>query len=107
VPQVLKLCSSYNNLLVRETVVQSGVFVNNSILMNDCTVAINTLRDLMQCVQAARDGVPEHSLFALQCDLVLQRASQVLPDVIVPRSTDRQSSKATHVCRFVFTLGSV
>jgi hypothetical protein len=45
-----------------------------------------TLRDLIQCVQAARDGASEQSLFAMQCDMVLHRASQVLPGVVVPRS---------------------
>src|SRR6476620_4811289 len=36
-----------------------------------------TLRDLIQCVQAARDGTPGQSLFAMQCDLVLDRAAQL------------------------------
>jgi hypothetical protein len=45
-----------------------------------------TLRDLIQCVQAARDGVPGHSLFALQCDLVLDRAAQLVPGVLAPRN---------------------
>jgi hypothetical protein len=51
----------------------------------DNTLA-ETIRDLMQCVQAARDGVPGHSLFAMQCDLVLHRAAQCIPNVIVVRN---------------------
>ena len=46
-----------------------------------------TLRDLIQCVQAARDGAPGHSLFAMQCDLVLDRAAQLMPGVLVERHT--------------------
>ena len=53
--------------------------------MNDRALPMDLIRDLMQCVQAARDGAPHHSLFAMQCDLVLDRAAQVIPDVIVRR----------------------
>ena len=55
-------------------------------MLADHTLA-ETVRDLMQCVQAARDGVPGHSLFAMQCDLVLHRAAQFMPDVLVVRHT--------------------
>jgi hypothetical protein len=58
--------------------------------MSDLAISKDTLRDLIQCIQAARDGVPEHSLFALQCDIVLSRAAQILPGVIVPRSHNSQ-----------------
>ena len=54
--------------------------------MAENTIA-ETLRDLIQCVQAARDGAARHSLFAMQCDLVLDRAAQLLPGVLVPRHT--------------------
>jgi hypothetical protein len=54
-------------------------------LMNDRAFTIDLIRDLIQCVQAARDGVPGDSLFALQCDLVIGRATQALPDAIVQR----------------------
>src|SRR4051794_34206297 len=60
--------------------------------MNTCTVETGTLRDLMQCVQAARDGAPPQSLFARQCDLVLELASHELPDIIVPRASDKNQN---------------
>jgi hypothetical protein len=48
-------------------------------VINNSTVAEDIIRDLMRCVQAARDGATDQSLFAMQCDLVLERASQALP----------------------------
>jgi hypothetical protein len=54
--------------------------------MGDYLLA-ETLRDLIQCVQAARDGASDQSLFAMQCDLVLRRAAQVVPGALVPRRT--------------------
>lgn len=57
-----------------------------ALVMGDYTIASETLRDLIQCVQAARDGAPEHSLFAMQCDLVLDRAAAI-PGVLAVRRT--------------------
>ena len=57
--------------------------------MADHNAYIETLRDLMQCVQAARDGASSGSMFAMQCDTVLDRAAQLLPGVIVARSVMR------------------
>ena len=54
--------------------------------MNTHATNIDTLRDLVECVQAARDGVPDDSLFAKQCDLVLKRAAQELPWLILVRA---------------------
>ena len=53
--------------------------------MVDHKAITETFRDLMQCVQAARDGASNGSLFAMQCDVVLHRAAEVLPGVLVPR----------------------
>ena len=61
--------------------------------MGDQTIPTETLRDLLQCVQAARDGAPDQSLFAMQCDLVLHRVAQILPGVLVKKvvfNTPRQ-----------------
>ena len=44
-----------------------------------------TFRDLMHCVQAARDGASNGSLFAMQCDVVLDRAAELIPGVLAPR----------------------
>jgi hypothetical protein len=49
----------------------------------------------MQCVQAARDGAPPQSLFAKQCDLVLELAAHELPDIIVPRASDKNQERAS------------
>ena len=51
--------------------------------MNTHATNIDTL---VECVQAARDGIPDDSLFAKQCDLVLKRAAQELPWLIVVRA---------------------
>ena len=51
---------------------------HNAFVMGDY-ILTETLRDLIQCVQAARDGASDQSLFAMQCDLVLHRAAQVAP----------------------------
>ena len=53
--------------------------------MKTYAIRSSTLRNLVECVQAARDGVPDDSLFARQCDLVLARAVQELPGVILVR----------------------
>ncbi len=53
--------------------------------MGDQTIPTETLRDLLQCIQAARDGAPNQSLFAMQCDLVLHRVAQILPGVLVKK----------------------
>jgi len=53
--------------------------------MGDQTIPTETLRDLLQCVQAARDGAPDQSLFAMQCDLVLHRVAQVVPGLRVKK----------------------
>jgi hypothetical protein len=60
---------------------------HNCNVMGDYTIPTETLRDLIQCVQAARDGAPDQSLFAMQCDLVLDRAARAVPSVLVPRRT--------------------
>jgi hypothetical protein len=54
-------------------------------IMGDQTIPTETLRDLLQCVQAARDGAPDQSLFAMQCDLVLHRVAQVVPGLRVKK----------------------
>ena len=54
-------------------------------VMNNCAIPMDIIRDLMQCVQAARDGAPQRSLFAMQCDLALERAAEALPGVILHR----------------------
>lgn len=53
--------------------------------MADDPALTETLRDLMQCVQAARDGASDGSLFAMQCDLVLNRARRLFPGVLIAR----------------------
>jgi hypothetical protein len=53
--------------------------------MSTFAIPTDVLVDLMQCVQAARDGAPKQSLFAMQCDVVLANVSQALPDAIVPQ----------------------
>ena len=53
--------------------------------MTDQTIPTETLRDLLQCVQAARDGAPDESLFAMQCDLVLHRVAEDVPGVLVEK----------------------
>ena len=53
--------------------------------MTDQTIPTETLRDLLQCVQAARDGAPDESLFAMQCDLVLHRVAEDVPGVVVEK----------------------
>ena len=55
--------------------------------MGDQTIPTETLRDLLQCVQAARDGAPDQSLFAMQCDLVLHRVAQVVPGLRIKKVT--------------------
>jgi hypothetical protein len=47
----------------------------NDPAMNDASD--DFLKDLIECVEAARDGVPSNSIFALQCDLVLSRAHEL------------------------------
>ena len=49
-------------------------------------VSEELLRDLVQCVQAARDGAEDGSLFAIQCDLVLARAQGEVFGLLAPRS---------------------
>jgi hypothetical protein len=44
------------------------------------------IRDLIQCVEAARDGVDSTSLFAMQCDLVLARAAREVEGILKPRT---------------------
>ena len=44
------------------------------------------IRDLVQCVQAARDGADHTSLFAIQCDLVLARAASEVDGILKPRT---------------------
>src|SRR5215212_6929358 len=53
--------------------------------MTDQTIPTETHRDLLQCVQAARDGAPDESLFAMQCDLVLHRVAEDVPGVLVEK----------------------
>ena len=54
--------------------------------MSTFAIPTDVLVDLMQCVQAARDGAPKQSLFAMQCDVVLANVSQVMRDAIAPSS---------------------
>ena len=49
-------------------------------------ISAELLRDLVQCVQAARDGADSQSLFALQCDLVLARAAREVDGIVTPRT---------------------
>jgi hypothetical protein len=54
-------------------------------------VSEDLLRDLVQCVQAARDGAEDGSLFAIQCDLVLARATGEVCGLLLPRSVQQPS----------------
>ncbi len=64
---------------------QTGARPHNRPVMTDQTIPTETLRDLLQCVQAARDGAPDESLFAMQCDLVLHREAEDVPGVVVEK----------------------
>jgi hypothetical protein len=55
-------------------------------MISERAVSEDLIRDLVQCVQAARDGAGENSLFAIQCDLVLARAAGELNGLLLPRS---------------------
>src|SRR6476620_3324794 len=66
-------------------IVQPGARSLNRNVMGDQTIPTEALRDLLQCVQAARDGAHDQSLFAMQCDLVLHRVAQVVPGLRVKK----------------------
>lgn len=50
------------------------------------------IRDLVQCVQAARDGADASSLFAMQCELVLRRVSREAPGLLQRRAVEHTAS---------------
>lgn len=52
------------------------------------SVTDELIRDLVQCVQAARDGAEPTSLFAMQCDLVLERAANEVDGLLKPRAVE-------------------
>ena len=58
-------------------------------VMVDGPLPDDLIRDLVQCVQAARDGAAHNSLFAIQCDLVLARAAREVPGVIKGRAVEQ------------------
>jgi hypothetical protein len=60
-------------------------------MIGEREVSEELIRDLVQCVQAARDGVEGNSLFALQCDLVLARASREVEGILIPRTVEQPS----------------
>jgi hypothetical protein len=62
--------------------------------MAEYQITFDTVRDLIHCVQAARDAAPEQSLFAMQCDMVLARAAEQVPGVIVPRGPMHTAAEA-------------
>jgi hypothetical protein len=63
-------------------------------MSDDATTERLCIRDLIQCVQAARDGARSDSLFAMQCDAVLNRVEQVFPDIVVVRAPISRSGRA-------------
>ena len=54
-------------------------------MSNEAITESLCVRDLIQCVQAARDGARSDSLFAMQCDAVLNRVEQVFPGMLLRR----------------------
>lgn len=52
------------------------------------------IRDLVQCVQAARDGADHGSLFAMQCELVLSRVSREVPGLLQRRAVEQRAALA-------------
>ena len=53
-------------------------------------ISEDLVRDLVECVQAARDGADSNSLFAIQCDLVLTRAHAEVDGIVQRRSHTRR-----------------
>jgi hypothetical protein len=53
--------------------------------MDYCLISAETLRNLIQCVEAARDSAPAQSLFAMQCEIALERVQESLPAAPLPR----------------------
>lgn len=62
--------------------------------MSERTSTEDLIRDLVHCVQAARDGAEHGSLFALQCDLVLARAAREAPGLITKRAVEHRPKSA-------------
>jgi hypothetical protein len=50
------------------------------------SISAELLRDLMDCVQAGRDGTPETSLYARQCDLVLDKVAREVGATLAERT---------------------
>ena len=72
-------------------------------MISERAVSEDLIRDLLQCVQAARDGAGDNSLFAIQCDLVLARAAGELDGLLLPR-TDRPSPRTEWSVRGSYPL---
>ena len=54
------------------------------------TISAELLRDVMDCIQAAKDSVPYDSVFARQLDLLLEKAKFETGATLTVRSTDQE-----------------
>ena len=52
------------------------------------TISAELLRDVLDCIQAAKDSVPKDSIFARQIDLLLEKAKVETGVTLTIRSTD-------------------
>ena len=53
------------------------------------TISAELLRDVLDCIQAAKDAVPRDSIFARQLDLVLDKTKLETGATLTTRSTDQ------------------
>lgn len=70
------------------SIVPKGSGCENSLMR--FSISPELLRDLMESIQAAKDSVPRNSLFAMQLDMVLDKAKVETGVSLPPRSTDNQ-----------------
>ena len=54
------------------------------------SISPELLRDLMDCIQAAKDSAPTNSLFAMQLDMLLEKTKLETGLSLPARSTDHR-----------------